>query len=88
MIQYPNRKENTPRKDEFLFNWISRTRRTREVRRRRKNKMKKRKKEDEEMKIQERVYPSSKITCVILRIRIRVCCQWCPATLLFCKFWV
>ncbi|KAI0530707.1 hypothetical protein KFK09_000255 [Dendrobium nobile] len=50
--------------------------------------MKKHKKEDEELKIQERMYPISKITCVILRIRIRVSCQWCQATLLFRKFWV
>ncbi|KAI0522511.1 hypothetical protein KFK09_004890 [Dendrobium nobile] len=88
MIQYPNRKENTPFRDEFLFIWISRTRRIQEVRRRRKDRTRGLKKEDKEMKIQGIVYPISKITCVILRIRIRVCCQWCPATLLSCKFWV
>ncbi|KAI0530889.1 hypothetical protein KFK09_000437 [Dendrobium nobile] len=68
MIQYSNRKENTPLRDEFLFIWISRTRRTREARRRRKDRMRRLKKEDEEIKIQGIVYPSSKITCVILRI--------------------
>ncbi|KAI0515986.1 hypothetical protein KFK09_008657 [Dendrobium nobile] len=88
MIQYPNRKENTPLKDEFLFIWISRTWRTREARRRIKDRTRRLKKEDKEIKIQGTVYPSLKITCVILRIRIRVCWQWCPATLLFCKFWV
>ncbi|KAI0519042.1 hypothetical protein KFK09_006482 [Dendrobium nobile] len=88
MIQYSNIKENTPLMDEFLFIWISRTWWTREAHRRRKDRTRRLKKEDEEIKIQGTVYHSSKITCVILRIRIRVCCQWCPATLLFCKFWV
>ncbi|KAI0524513.1 hypothetical protein KFK09_003885 [Dendrobium nobile] len=52
MIQYPNRKENTSLRDEFLFIWISRTRRTREARRRRKDRTRRLKKEDEEIKIQ------------------------------------
>ncbi|KAI0493645.1 hypothetical protein KFK09_023766 [Dendrobium nobile] len=88
MIQYPNRKENTPLRDEFLFILISRTQRTREACRRRKDRTRRLKKENEEIKIKGIVYPSSKITCVILKIRIRVCCQWCPATLLFYKFWM